>query len=703
MAFNYTLNKDNSLSVNDIIYGKIKIPYPFSKLVLTKEMLRLNDISQNGFSQYEYEELKNNDRLSHSVGAFYVMTLILERIEYVLKQYDLTISEDDKDIALCSMLLHDIGHGPFSHSLELITNYSHEKRTTDILLGNTEVGKLLIELFGNKKVKKIASFIAEINDNREREKNSFTKLLKSLVSHQLDADRLDYLVRDAYYIGMTSSINLKKIIENMNVVVNNNQEYELLIHRNGLSSIENVLIQRYQMYRDVYLSPISVLGDKLFEGLLYRYRKNEKLKSLPVSPSFKILAENPAVDNLDEFLKMSDTDFKDSFLVLEKNKIDLVVAYLSNPCNIKDYIVIENKVSLNKIKRYLKKIFGNIDLNDTLSIIKIEAKNKLYKKEQGLNIEFTNRIVELSDLTNLIRPQEVLENDYLFFNKTLLRLELGLSKEEFLEKESEVDKMIQELNKKPEEFELKYIVDGSEDDKTLLKQIVSIFGENGFEVISTKEKQNDDEYYDTKDLDLYSKGGSLRIRESLTFNKLPEGGRVKVSDLVKKETIKLKGTYKMPLEKGEVYSSRSEIEETLEDATFSSFEIKMKEKNIPVDFSKIIKKPILKSLTRRTDIILEKNGVKVSLSLDNSMYVNHFLDVSAFDRMIEIEAIGKVTDRVILNDIHDFINEGIKTLSLNKQSKYERGINSTISVYQKLINNSYNSDISVLTKKLTNI
>ena len=181
MAFTYKLGKDNSIIVKDPIYGEIIVPYPFSKIVLTSEMLRLSDISQNGFSHLHYKELENNDRLSHSVGAFYVMSLFLKRLEEILKDYNIELSKDDKDIALCSMLLHDIGHGPYSHTLELVTNYSHEKRTTEILLGNTEINKTITSLFGKDKVRTIASFIAEINDSQELGKDSFTKLLKNLV------------------------------------------------------------------------------------------------------------------------------------------------------------------------------------------------------------------------------------------------------------------------------------------------------------------------------------------------------------------------------------------------------------------------------------------------------------------------------------------------------------------------------------------
>ena len=702
MAFKYNKDKNNSIIVDDPIYGKILIPYPFSEIVLTKEMQRLSDISQNGFSQLEFKGLENNDRLRHSVGAFYVMSLFLKRLEEILQNYNIKISDDDKDIALCSMLLHDIGHGPFSHSLELVTNYSHEKRTTDILLGDTEINKIITKFFGNKKVKKIASFIAEINDSGEIGKDSFTKLLNNLVSYQLDADRIDYLIRDAYYVGISSGIDLKRIISSVNVVVNNNQEYELLIDRKGLASIENVLLQRYQMYRDVYLSPISVLGDYLFEKIIERYRKTIDLHNIPVSSSFKILATDPKVNNLNDFLKMKDEDFKISFKLLSNSNLDPIMSYLCNFNNIKDYILIKNDLKIEIIKSKLREIFGDVDLENTLSIISIKTKTKLYKKEQKLNIQNGNRIMDLTECTNLIRPQEILEDTYIFFNPELLRLELCLSDIEFKKYESEIEKMVEELNKKPEEFELKYIINGNNiegktlDQEMLLNEIVSVFISNGFRVVSITEKQNNDEYYDTKNLDLYKSGGSLRIRK-----------------IEQKEKEKIKATYKMPLKKGEIYSSRSEIEETLSNENFETFRQKMIDSGVTVNFNNILKFPILNSRTKRKDVVLDKNGVQVCLSFDNSIYTNHVLnEIYVTDKMLEIEAIGELNNRIILNEIHNFITSSFSDLEVNKQSKYERGINRTIQLHNYLeqqqiiqenlskINNNSNSSSDVLIKKL---
>ncbi|MDD2208390.1 MAG: CYTH domain-containing protein [Bacilli bacterium] len=241
------------------------------------------------------------------------------------------------------------------------------------------------------------------------------------------------------------------------------------------------------------------------------------------------------------------------------------------------------------------------------------------------------------------------------------------------------------LDKKLEELELKYII-GNEDDSNLLKQILFIFKENGFKVLSLINKINDDDYYDTKELLLYQSGGSLRIRK-----------------VIQKDKIKLKGTYKMPLNEDELYSSRTEIEETLSEPSFDGFKLKMEEMDLPVDFSQIIRLPILNSTTKRTDVILEKNGVQVCLSLDDTVYTNYILDQTmAYDKMIEIESVGQVNNGFILNEIHNFITKGIENLSINKQSKYERGIDITLFKYKDSQKDlvQKNTDTYVLTQKL---
>lgn len=666
MSFKYKLtNGGKTMEVQDPIYGVIEINSPFKEIILTKEMQRLNYITQTGFSSYDYPGLENNERLSHSVGAFYVMSQMIEHLEKELKRYDIFISKDDKDMALCSMLLHDIGHGPFSHTCEKITKYSHEKRTTDILLGDTEVNHLLSSIYGNAKLKRIASYIAEIveyeDSEKSKTKSSFSKLLKSLISHQLDADRLDYLVRDSYHAGLLSAINYKNLIKSLGISVNSNQEYELLVDKKGLTSIETILIERFQRYRDVYFTRSSSILEQVFLKILQRYKEFPDSITEELPEEFKKLALNPENLSLDDFVSMTDNQFTQSFDIIKEHSTDSVLSYLCDmPRVLSDYQDLENNINPEILKQKLKNIFPDKEISNTSSILVINSKTKLYKKEEALRINFGNVHKDLSEATpHLIRPEEYLEKKELMFNPELLRIELGMTEKEFEPYREEINNMINELNKKPEEFELKYIID--KEQQIAQENILNALLSNGFNIIGTKSKENDDKYYDTKDLTLLSKGGSLRIR------KLTQDGKQEY-----------RATYKMPTNIGEVYSSREEIEIELENNSIEELKEKMEERGIDVDLAEVIQSPVLNSITQRKDIILEKNHVQVCLSFDNTRYTNYAMQgKTAEDSMVEIEALGNLGDRVMLNEINEILKKNFPGLQTNKQSKYERGIRKT--------------------------
>lgn len=253
------------------------------------------------------------------------------------------------------------------------------------------------------------------------------------------------------------------------------------------------------------------------------------------------------------------------------------------------------------------------------------------------------------------------------------------------------------MNHQPKEFELKYIVN----DKNLLydellSSSICMFKNHGFQVVSFKKKQNCDEYYDTRDMDLYKSRSSLRIR------KVYQDGQTKI-----------KATCKMPLKMDEVYASRIEIEETLPNDSFKSFKKVMSQAHADVDFDQIWNLPILQVKNDRTDVILEKNGIQVCVSFDLCRYTNHVLDDTfASDKMVEIELVDGHDDSTILNEINEFIKSLFKELTVNKQSKYERGIDKTLKNYNNtlrkntvgddmlnfLLNQNLDNDIDVVTK-----
>ena len=230
----------------------------------------------------------NHTRFAHALGAFHLMTKAIE----VLKSKDVEISKEEEEGVLCGILLHDIGHGPFSHTLEftIVQDVHHERLS------------LLIMQALNKE------FDGALDTTIEIFLNSYPKkFLHQLISSQLDMDRLDYLSRDSFYTGVSEGvIGVDRLIHMLNVV-----NGELVIEQKGIYSIEKFLIARRLMYWQVYLHKTVVIGDCMLQKLLERtaelLRTGSMESTLPLHP-FLINEHQNAEKRLQAFLKLDDTD-----------------------------------------------------------------------------------------------------------------------------------------------------------------------------------------------------------------------------------------------------------------------------------------------------------------------------------------------------------------------------------------------------------
>lgn len=234
---------------NDPVYGFISINDSLIlELIDHPYFQRLRRIGQTGLSYLVYPGAKHT-RFHHALGAMHLM----QRAIRTLREKGSEITDSEYQAAQIAILLHDIGHGPFSHTLEntLIESYSHEEISLEIMqLLNQEMGGRLeeaIAIFQNKHPK---------------------TFLHKLVSGQLDVDRLDYLMRDSFFTGVAEGvIGSKRIIKMMREVDN-----QLVIEEKGIYSIEKFLIARRLMYWQVYLHK-TVLGA---ENILIRILKRAK-------------------------------------------------------------------------------------------------------------------------------------------------------------------------------------------------------------------------------------------------------------------------------------------------------------------------------------------------------------------------------------------------------------------------------------------
>ena len=276
--------------INDPVYGFITIDHPLILEVIRNPFYqRLRRIQQMGFANLVYPGAVHT-RLHHSLGAYHLMCNALA----ALKGKGIPVTEEEELGAKLAILLHDVGHGPFSHALEqsLIENLDHELVSLQImqhLNAQMQGGlSLAIEIFTNVYPK---------------------KFLHQLVSGQLDVDRMDYLNRDSFFTGVSEGvIGYDRIIHMLTV-----HEGELMVEEKGIYSIEKFLVARRLMYWQVYLHKTVVSAESMLVKIIERARKmihlGEKLYSGSESLDF-FLSHSPQVPAryLDVFSRMDDSD-----------------------------------------------------------------------------------------------------------------------------------------------------------------------------------------------------------------------------------------------------------------------------------------------------------------------------------------------------------------------------------------------------------
>ena len=236
--------------INDPVFGFIKIPRGLLyDIVRHPLMQRLNRINQLGLASVVYPGARHT-RFQHSLGAFHLMSEAI----ISLQQKGLFIFDSEAEAVEAAILMHDIGHGPFSHVLEntLITGISHE-----------EISLMMMEQINKDLGGQLNLAISIFKDEYPK------RFLHQLISSQLDMDRLDYLRRDSFFTGVTEgNIGSARIIKMLNVV-----DDRLVVEQKGIYSLENYLTTRRLMYWQVYLHKTAVACEKVLVNLLSRAKQ----------------------------------------------------------------------------------------------------------------------------------------------------------------------------------------------------------------------------------------------------------------------------------------------------------------------------------------------------------------------------------------------------------------------------------------------
>ncbi|MCD4711065.1 MAG: HD domain-containing protein [Bacteroidales bacterium] len=293
--------------INDPVYGFIKISYDLVFDLIEHPLFqRLRRIRQLGLTHFVYPGA-NHTRFQHAVGAMHLMGQAIE----VIRSKGHAITDEEARAVTIAILLHDIGHGPFSHSLErsLIRNTSHE-----------EISLMFMEQLNDEFQGELSLAIAIFRNNYHK------KFLHQLVSSQLDMDRLDYLKRDSFFTGVTEGvIGSDRIIKMLNVL--NDQ---LVVDEKGIYSIENFLIARRLMYWQVYLHRTVVASEQLLVMMLKRAQALTSAgKELFATPALTYFLQKHDQVSLEQFALLDDDDILASAKVWCNNS-DRVLSMLSD-------------------------------------------------------------------------------------------------------------------------------------------------------------------------------------------------------------------------------------------------------------------------------------------------------------------------------------------------------------------------------------
>lgn len=340
--------------INDPIYGFVTLPDELIYDLINHPIFqRLRRIKQLGLTNLVYPGALHT-RFHHAIGAMHLMTEALQ----VLKSKGIRITDEESRAAIIAILLHDIGHGPFSHALEhtIVKGVHHEDISAMLMdeLNKTFKGKLTlaIKIFKGEHPK---------------------KFLHQLVSSQLDMDRLDYLKRDSFFTGVSEGvISSDRIIKMLNVA-----NGELVVEAKGIYSVEKFLIARRLMYWQVYLHKTVLSAEKLLVNILKRAKElalqGEDLFATPALSLFlkhnfskKDFKTNPEL--IEQFVLLDDYDIMSSVKVWT-NHSDKALALLC-----------KNMLDRNLFKIELQnKKFTTAYKNQILE--KVMKKYKLTKKE----------------------------------------------------------------------------------------------------------------------------------------------------------------------------------------------------------------------------------------------------------------------------------------------------------------------------------
>lgn len=345
--------------IRDSLHGNLKINEFEVKLIDTPQIQRLRRIKQLGFTYLVYPGA-NHTRFEHSIGSMYLASRLANSLE---------LSVEEKEMLRVSAILHDAGHGPFSHVSESVLERSHEELTSKLIL-ESELSDILSEKFDPKEIIKLISGEG---------------ILGHIISGDLDVDRMDYLLRDSYYTGVAYGvIDVERLIHNMKL------NDHLILKAKGVQAAESMLLARYFMYPSVYQHHTTRIINSMFRRCL-----NQIFSEGLILPEkiYKYDDADIIITARNQKGFISDMMHRLDNRKLFKTVYSLQLDELENPNSV-------FKIDLESIRSFEKEISEELDIPPEYVIIDVpdypsfdEMKTKVSSKDNLVNLSEISTIV----------------------------------------------------------------------------------------------------------------------------------------------------------------------------------------------------------------------------------------------------------------------------------------------------------------------
>ncbi|UKJ08034.1 HD domain-containing protein [Solitalea lacus] len=378
--------------VNDPVYGFINIQYEIIFDLLSHPWFqRLRNIKQCAMTHLVYPGAMHT-RFQHALGATHLMSLAIE----TLRSKGNEITETEAEAVTVAILLHDIGHGPFSHALEnyIIEDVHHET-----------ISALIMDKLNQEFNGKLTMAIDIFNDRYPK------RFLHQLVSSQLDLDRMDYLNRDSFFTGVSEGvISYDRILKMLNVAND-----RIVVEEKGIYSVEKFIIARRLMYWQVYLHKSVIAGETMLFKVLKR-AKELALRGVELfaTPSFKLFLYNRIAHArflsdeiyLDHFVKLDDHDINTCIKIWADHD-DKILSYLCKSLISRKLYRVEIQkepigiTRIEEIKRQVKQYFDISDEEVHYFVFTDMISNSAYKKVDSIEIlRKDGSVIDLTDASD---------------------------------------------------------------------------------------------------------------------------------------------------------------------------------------------------------------------------------------------------------------------------------------------------------------